>query len=122
MFKLHNENPSGANIGDCYIRAIATAYGLDYNTVKHGLIKNSKEIGVGSAYFENIISYLKKEGLHANLYQMNKTISVKKCCDTFNKGNYIFFTYNHMVAVKDGNYYDTYDSGLKRVTLVLEVK
>lgn len=49
-------------------------------------------------------------------------ITVKEFTKRFPKGTYIIGTGMHAVAIIDGNYYDTFDSGEMTVSYFFKVK
>ena len=110
MFINYNANPSGKATGDCVIRAISTITGLPWRTVHWDLAQLSNESY--QMMDDNVV-------WHEYLYDLGfdvKTISwpcarVKDFCRCFPRGRYILGTGKHVIAVIDGDYYDTWDSG-----------
>lgn len=110
MFINYNANPSGKATGDCVIRAISTVTGLPWRTVHWDLAQLSNERY--QMMDDNVV-------WHEYLYDLGfdvKTIGwpcarVKDFCRCFPRGWYILGTGKHVIAVIDGDYYDTWDSG-----------
>lgn len=113
MWKEYNPNPIAARVGDCTVRAISKATGQSWeetyiNLCIYGLMK----CDLPSA---NHVwgAYLKSKGF--------KRFLVDDCdCDCYTvadfarnhpDGTYILAISGHVVAVKDGDYYDSWDSG-----------
>ena len=113
MWVKHNENPSGRNVGDCTVRAISTALGQPWargarggplEGVESGDIPSPKQVGVGE---------FRKIGFQ-------RAVIPDECPDCYTvadfaaehpNGTYILALSGHVVCIKDGNYYDTWDSG-----------
>ena len=112
-FVYYNANPMEKSVGDCTVRAISTV-----------LNKSWDEVFIGLAVFD----YLNKdmpsgnkvwhEYLEANGYTKYSIPDDYPNCYTvldFSKdypvGSFILGTGEHVIAVIDGNYYDTWDSG-----------
>lgn len=58
-------------------------------------------------------SYLYSRGFRRNIIPNTcpDCYSVKNFCEEHNSGIYLLATGTHVIAVEDGNYYDTWDSG-----------
>lgn len=111
-FVFCNPNPDNLLIGDCVIRAISIAEDLPWedtyiNLVIEGYLRH--DMPSSNAVWG---SYLEKKGYIWDY--------VPRRCPTcynvrdFSKevpGTYILATGTHVVAVIDGDYYDTWDSG-----------
>jgi hypothetical protein len=114
MWKYYNPNPRGNNYaGDCVIRAISRATGKEWGLVFAGLSLNgyfSGDWGNSNGVWD---SYLRKLGYKR--YILPNTCPYCYTVDDFSKdysaGVYILGTGTHAVAVVDGDYYDSWDSG-----------
>lgn len=110
MYVNYNANPSGKATGDCVIRAISTITGLPWRTVHWELAMLSND--VYQMMDDNPVwhEYLRRLGF--NIRTINWPCSrVKDFCKCFPYGRYILGTGKHVIAVIDGDYYDTWDSG-----------
>lgn len=58
-------------------------------------------------------AYLKSGGYTKNIIPSTcpDCYTVKQFCEDNPRGDFLLATGTHVVAVKDGNYYDTWDSG-----------
>lgn len=114
LYHNYNYNPKNKYESDCVIRSICAVTGDDWTTVfdelcaigrKNYTMPNSKP-----TYEE----YLKKHGFkwtYLKIVKGQKRISVKQFASKNKKGKYILNVANHMVAVVNGTYIDTWDSG-----------
>ena len=110
MYKYYNANPSGKATGDCVIRAISAVTGLPWRTVHWDLAMLSNEMY--QMMDDNVVwhEYLRRLGF--DIHQVEWPCSkIKNFGGCFPRGKYILGTGKHVVAVIDGDYYDTWDSG-----------
>lgn len=113
MYVKYNANPAGKNVGDCVVRAISKVLGEDWEKVYCGVtIQGFRLFDMPSA---NHVwgSYLRERGLKRT--PMPDTCpdcyTVKEFCKEHPHGIYLLALQSHVVAVQDGNYFDTWDSG-----------
>lgn len=124
-FILHNENPYGLEVGDCVIRALSLALNHNWFMVHDELSFLSRKMADMPSSNRVWKAYLKELGLK-EYYIVNtcpKCLTVEQFCKDHTKGRYILsaceyekahniiVTGSHVIAVIDGNYYDTIDSG-----------
>ena len=117
-----NQNPLSKNVEDCVIRAISKVLDEDWNNVFLGL---------------TIEAYIQKDLINSNIvwgsYLMHlgfKRLIVPNTCpicytirdfiQDHTEGRYVVGDGSHAVAVIDGNYYDTFDSGDRTVIFYYE--
>ena len=113
MWVRCNPNPLGKQAGDCVIRAIAVAMERSWGDVYEDLCRMGRmECDMPSS---NAVwgLYLKDQGFRQFLLPEScpRCVTVRAFCDRFPIGTYIIGTGNHAVAVIDGDYYDSWDSG-----------
>lgn len=113
MWIEFNPNPLGKRIGDCVIRAIAIATGMtwdetyivlsDYGMMLKNL-PNANEVWG---------AYLKDQGFtrHVIPDTCPDCFTVRDFCRENPVGVFILCTGSHVVTVKNGDYYDAWDSG-----------
>ena len=126
MFIRLNENPFGLDTGDCVIRAISTALNYNWFMVHDELSFLSRQMADMPSSNRVWKQYLRNKGLIEREAQNTcpNCLTVEQFCRQHPKGRYILSTCEytkardnlivtgtHVVAVIDGNYYDTWDSG-----------
>ena len=120
-FKYYNANSKDVRKGDCSVRAMSLAYGLEYDEVYHELKQMQKSSGT-SLYntLSNIHAYIKKHGgkaLHDLVDADGDTLTVFEFAELHKSGTYLLLTsrsensrIHHIIACIDGDIYDTWDS------------
>lgn len=108
-----NPNPVNKLVDDCVIRALSIIFDVDWLTIFDDLTD------IGRSIFEPSISnnvwprLLKENGFKR--YILPDTCpdcyTIRRFCQEHQNGEYVLATGSHVVAVIDGNYYDTWDSG-----------
>ena len=113
MYIYENKNPKGKRTNDCVIRAIAKIMGMPWEDV---FIRLSNEALLNWDLLDANyvwIGWLKKHGFRMSQIPDScpRCYSVRQFCRDNPEGSYILGTGTHAVAVIDGDYYDTFDSG-----------
>lgn len=113
MFKQTNPNPSGSYVGDCVVRAISIANNRSWNETYINLCLTGLVMYDMPSSNRVWNEYLKSEGYKKHIVPDDcpKCYTIKDFCSEFFKGTYILGTGNHVVAVIDGDYLDSWDSG-----------
>lgn len=111
MYIRFNGNPCGINTIDCVIRAISIATGIRWRMVYAGLCVFGS-IGctwgnVNSVWAE----YMRYLGFTRHRIRQNGDYTVADFAYDHPHGSYVLGTGEHAVAVVDGNYIDSWDSG-----------
>lgn len=107
-YRTYNPNPCSCRVGDCTVRAICKATGLDWESVYVSLCCfGLMEHDLPSA---NHVwgKYLRSKGFHRMLAEET---TVEEFCRTHPNGTYILAIDGHVVCAVDGFYYDSWDSG-----------
>lgn len=118
MYIYANPNPLKKHVGDCVVRAISIAENITWRTCL-------LELTAYSYFLYELISsnslwpeYLLDAGY--TYYTLPNTCpfcyTLKQFCYDHPFGTYIACTGSHIIAVIDGDYYDTWDSGDEVVT------
>ncbi len=119
-WKYRNLNPLNKNTGDCVIRAIAYASGQTWDDVFKGIAAKGFEMAEMPSWNRVWWEYLKEEGFtrHQIPDKCPDCYSVEDFCREHPYGDYILFIpytshegSGHAVAIHDGFYIDTWDSG-----------
>lgn len=119
MYQYYNPNPLGKFIDDCVIRAIS--YALSYSWDKTFVELSMKTFIAKEVRMDkNEIwgSYLYDKGFRQHLiYDIcPDCYTVRDFCIQHPKGLYVLTTGSHVIAVEDGTYYDSWDSGNEHPT------
>ena len=113
MWKRVNPNPEGKQVVDCVIRAICMAYEMDwYDAYDDVCEMGRRDCNMPSA--DSVWGhYLKERGASPFLLPEScpSCLTVRAFCRMYPVGRYIIGTGSHVVAVIDGDYYDSWDSG-----------
>lgn len=115
MWKYYNPNLEKSNAGDCTIRALTIALGLTWQEAYWKLAEfGSKEWEMPSAN-TTWGEFLRTQGFDVKRLPDTCPLcyTIKDFCRDNPKGLFILGTGTHVVAVLDGDYYDTWDSGDK---------
>lgn len=113
MWKEFNPNPQDKKTGDCAVRALCAAEGLNWYEVYDELY----QIGREHADMENnngvIAEFLRDRGYTRHIIPNTcpDCYTIRDFCRDNPNGIYVVGTGTHVVAVLDGNYYDAWDSG-----------
>lgn len=108
MFIYHNNNPEREITNDCVVRAISTALNLDYNYILQELFKISNYFNC-DMLVKDCYKILLSEQFELPMYYGNGN-SVEKIARDFRDKNLILRIDGHLVASKNGNVFDTWDS------------
>lgn len=106
-----NPNPSKKYIGDCVVRAFCAALDIPWEDAyvmitARGFIMH--DMPSSNAVWD---CQLVNEGFRREILPYKRNYTVKSFCKEHPFGIFILGTGTHAVAVKDGNYYDAWDSG-----------
>lgn len=113
-YSYFNENPRKRNnVGDCTVRAISKALNLSWESAYFDLVMQGYVMGDMPSSNVVISSYLHSKGFsrHAIDDLCPDCYTVRDFANEHFKGTYILGTGTHVVCVKDGIYYDSWDSG-----------
>ena len=113
MFIQTNENPHQILVDDCVVRAISTATGRKWDDIYLDLmIEGFKEKNYPN-YNSIWWNYLQEHKWTRHIIPDSCPLcyTLKDFCKDHKSGVYIVGDGRHAVAVVDGNYIDTWDSG-----------
>lgn len=112
MWKEFNANPVGKRCGDCTVRAISAAMQKDWHTTFLCLCLQGYIMCDMPSSDSVWGAYLRRKGYKRTaIEEAAETYSVRDFCKDHPEGTYILAISGHVVCVKDGNYYDSWDSG-----------
>lgn len=123
MWIYANPNPDKVDVPDCVIRAICIALNKTWDEV-------FEELTAVAGKYHSITSDDKIWGRY--LFQLGfipfrlpescpDCVTIQAFSRIFSRGIYIIGTGYHAVAVIDGNYYDTWDSGYEIPTFFWKI-
>lgn len=112
-FLMQNPNPKNARVGDCVIRALSIAMNKSWEDVYTALAVYGFmlcDLPSSNAVWGQ---YLKDLGYERKIVidSCPDCYTVRDFCRDNPSGTFILGTGTHAVAVVDGNYCDTWDSG-----------
>lgn len=113
MYVYFNPNPAGHAVGDCVVRAICKATGESWDKTFVGLAVTGLDIADMPSANAVWGAYLHRKGYirRALLDKCPECYSVRDFAEEHPRGVYILALSGHVVTVKDGSYYDAWDSG-----------
>lgn len=113
MWVRVNPNPKRQEVPDCVIRALCFAFNESWYEIYDDLCDvGRKDCNMPSA--DAVWGhYLQMRGGRPFLLPKNcpECVTIRAFCRMYPKGVYIIGTGSHAVAVIDGDYYDSWDSG-----------
>lgn len=113
MYVNYNANPQQKQVGDCVIRAISTVLNQEWE-------RTYIELAIQGFMMSDMPSsdsvwneYLKSKALTRHIVPDTcpNCYTVRRFADEHQEGHYLVFVGQHVVAVVDGDYIDTWDSG-----------
>lgn len=124
MYVSFNPNPKGYYTGDCVIRGISKLIDKTWDEVYMDLSVQGfamKDMPSANHVWD---SYLKHNGFSVHTIPdiCPDCYTVKDFCDDNPKGKYLLATGSHVIAVENGNYYDSWDSGNEIPILFYKLK
>lgn len=113
MFVYYNPNPIHESVGDCTVRAISRVLKQDWYEAYLGIvIRGYMTCDMPSA---NRVwgEFLKTKGFNKKFIPSTcpDCYTIKDFCKDHPTGTYVLGTGDHVVAVINGDYFDTWDSG-----------
>ena len=114
-------NPLGNTTGDCTIRAYCAAENMEWDDAYEMACKYGKDLAlmfnekkVIDKVVEGHFGYTKKK------LKKNEQMTVDEFCTLHDKGTYILNVPRHLVTVIDGEFWDSWDCGDKKVSSYYE--
>ena len=115
MFIHFNPNPKNQEVGECTVRALCKITEKDWDSIFMDLVSKSfmmKDMPSSNAV---VGRYLRGMGYkrHAIPDTCPDCYTVEEFANDHKYGKYLLGTGTHVVAVVDGDFYDSWDSGRK---------
>lgn len=115
-FRYKNMNPEGKKVDDCTVRTLALVSGLEWDRVYDDLCDIGKWLRVMPSTNEAWNTWLEANGWKMHeIKGRPDDYNVTEFCAEHPEGSYVLGLRNHVVAVIDGRYYDTWDCGQRPV-------
>ena len=113
MYKFYNPNPKNKFVDDCTVRAIAKILDLDWDTAYLELCTHGFEVKNMPSVNRVWGGYLRELGFRRYTIPNScpDCYTVRDFCRDHPRGNFVLGTGSHVIAVINGDYYDTGDSG-----------
>lgn len=112
MYVYFNNNPlSRRTVGDCAVRAVSKALGINWDEAHDLLSDMSKSMGTIMNDNDVISAVLRMNGFYKERIPCADCYTVRDFARDNPRGTYVLGTGSHVVTVIDGNYYDSWPSG-----------
>ena len=108
----YNKNPTGRRVGDCAVRAVSVALGVDWETAFALLANNAFQMGDMPSSDSVWGSVLRQHGF----YRSSIADSCPDCYTAADfardhpRGVYVLGFGGHVATIRDGKLYDAWDS------------
>lgn len=113
MFIFYNPNPKHKMTTDCVLRMLSKIFNISWEEAFIKLcviVLTEYEVPSSNYIWESL---LERNGFIKRLLPNTcpKCMNVREFAHIFNQGTFVACTGSHVVAVINGNYFDSYDSG-----------
>lgn len=110
-YKYFMNNPVGARVGDCAVRAISKALGISWEDAYTKLVVAGFQMADMPSSNNVIASVLRQNGFYKeSLPDCNGCYTIRDFAKDNPIGTFVVGTGSHVVAVIDGNFYDSWRS------------
>lgn len=113
MFVYTNPNPNKKLVGDCVIRAVSIVLDQTWLETYDGITAVGRELRDMPSSNAVWDAYLRDKGYVKHIIPDTcpECYRVADFCWDHPSGDYLLATGTHVIAVLNGDYYDTWDSG-----------
>lgn len=110
---VYNANPIGRQVGDCTVRAISKVTNQDWEQAYSGMALEGFVMADMPSANHVWGAYLKRHGFTRHIIPDTcpDCYTVNDFCRDHPHGMFLLALSGHVVAVQDGDFYDTWDSG-----------
>ncbi len=122
-WKEYNPNPKDRNIGDCTLRSYCAAFNISWDQAFDIASQVAKENSsmiqyVADKVLTEVFNCTVSEKYNKKTVKSKDRITVNEFAMTHPYGTYILHVRQHQVTVKNGEYWDSWDSGEKKIDIV----
>ena len=112
IFEEYNPNPVGRKVGDCAVRAISKALGIDWETAFILITVNAYQMGDMPSSDSVWGSVLRENGFYKKVipYYCPDCYTVEDFCYDHPEGTFVLGFGGHVATVVNGKLYDSWDS------------
>ena len=112
IFEEYNPNPVGRKVGDCAVRAISKALGIDWETAFILITINAYQMGDMPSSDSVWGSVLRENGFYKKVIPdyCPDCYTVEDFCIDHPYGTYVLGFGGHVATVKDGRLFDSWNS------------
>lgn len=112
MWIEYNPNPMGKRVGDCTVRAVSVATNQDWETAYTGLCIQGMQMADMPSNNAVVGAYLKRHGYQRGMLsnECPECYTIKDFCDEHPNGTFVVFTSGHVLTIKDGIAFDSWNS------------
>jgi hypothetical protein len=112
MWIKYNPNPTGRSVGDCAIRAVAKALGIDWEEAYLLIVSNGYEMGDMPSSDAVWGSVLRQHGFYKKAIPNTcpNCYTVADFCRDNPYGTFVLGFGNHAATVVDGDLFDNWNS------------
>lgn len=112
MWKRYNPNPAGRSVGDCSVRAVAVALGIDWEEAYTLIATNGYRMGDMPSSDSVWGSVLRQNGFYREAIPNTcpECYTAEDFCNDHPHGIYVLGFGGHVATIRDGVIYDSWDS------------
>ena len=112
MFIEYNPNPTGRNVGDCAVRAVAKALDTDWETAYLMMAKNGFDMGDMPSADSVWGAVLRQHGFYRRAIPnaCPDCYTAEDFANDHPSGTFVLGFGGHVATVQGGNLYDAWDS------------
>lgn len=115
MWIYYNPNPVGRHVGDCSIRAVSKALGIEWEDAYKLIVSNGYAMGDMPSSDSVWGSVLKQHGFYRKIIPNScpDCYTANDFCLDHPNGVYVLGFGGHVATVVNGNLYDSWDSSME---------
>lgn len=112
MWVEYNKNPTGRRVGDCAVRAISVALGVDWETAFLMLAKNAFAMGDMPSADSVWGAALRQNGFYRETIPNTcpDCYTARDFCNDHPTGTFVLAFGGHVATVVDGDLFDSWNS------------